>query len=861
MASKKADKGEAEPEGDEEMKEAQEAAEPAEEAKEPEKPKETEEDAPADSRAKLPAGDAATFLTEDTTVNVMSTVSGRMLTSLSEGGMQYLVAGARASVGIKAGRYMFEVKITESRSPGEPAGAKAPPPKPRQLVRVGFATAEASLLLPDAAESACFDTEGNFHSGKDRTKASQKFGHDQIIAVLLNLDAGSPNANTMSLFRDGTRISQPQRIPESLVGKELFPAVTYRNVTLQVNFGPHPLKPLPFSCRTVNDAAKADAVAKKASAPAGGKYEVMFPVGLPDEGTFDWLDQFLATNKDYVELSDRAILDWAAKSGIQRPRGYAWRSSNDRPDMGFGLPLLDDLSASRVLMTAAPALQRNFVVMHVRGNLLAEERKAMVAKFPTSDFRRTAKVMMGEPPAEFRSWVQDQVLEVKRAKAEAEAKRKKVELIRKKQEEDRKKKAEAAKKARIEAAKRAKEAREKRAAGEEPAEEPEKAEEKEAEEADEAEIEVPVEEVSLTEEEKKLTFRKKDAPDLSPKDIALSFSKFTLPAADEGFDEVAFPWQDEEKCKEYLRDWVLAKKLTERVEDLQPSEWFKGKWSEWTKLLSQWRKKQQEFKDPAAKKKAALAKKKAEEDGEEGAEKQEKMDINAEDLDVFSVEDVTDIGSGEPLFASYAYEDWALLGLRFEIHLLVHAFRRDLNDPERTAFHESHLAFYYNRYFKKAFTVKNYGVTKLEDLVDMIKDTVEISTKNGCLEAQLSDDTPMDNFVKLTEDHRRDRMRRLDAGDETAQLKFARPPPAAPPRQPPGAPPRSALQAAAGSGQKRPYSPGAPAAQPPRQQPRVGSYGGAPPRYGTGGGGAGSYRPSPVYGRNPYTPPSAGFRR
>merc|ERR1719461_145576 len=77
------------------------------------------------------------------------------------------------------------------------------------------------------------------------------------------------------------------------------------------------------------------------------------------------------------------------------------------------------------------------------------------------------------------------------------------------------------------------------------------------------------------------------------------------------------------------------------------------------------------------------------------------------------------------------------------------------------------------------FKVTNFEVDKLEDLIDMVKDTAEISGKS-CLEAQLSDDTPMDNFVKLTEDHRRDRLRRLDAGDESAQLKFARPAPSAP---------------------------------------------------------------------------------
>merc|ERR1711972_335842 len=45
------------------------------------------------------------------------------------------------------------------------------------------------------------------------------------------------------------RLSQPQPLPEALSGQPLYPHVAYRNVSLQVNFGPHPLNELPFKCR------------------------------------------------------------------------------------------------------------------------------------------------------------------------------------------------------------------------------------------------------------------------------------------------------------------------------------------------------------------------------------------------------------------------------------------------------------------------------------------------------------------------------------------------------------------------------------------------------------------------------------
>merc|ERR1712048_983982 len=133
-----------------------------------------------------------------------------------------------------------------------------------------------------------------------------------------NLDSLSPNANTVSLFVDGVRASEPQPLPEAMKGKPLFPAVTFRNMTLRPNCGLTPLHPLPFKCRCVGDAAKADVLVNKPEpVKKDQKYEVVFPVGLPDEGTYDWVDRFLAQNRSYNEISDRAIVQWATKSGIR----------------------------------------------------------------------------------------------------------------------------------------------------------------------------------------------------------------------------------------------------------------------------------------------------------------------------------------------------------------------------------------------------------------------------------------------------------------------------------------------------------------------------------------------------------------
>merc|ERR1719343_520318 len=110
--------------------------------------------------------------------------------------------------------------------------------------------------------------------------------------------------------------------------------------------------------------------------------------------------------------------------------------------------------------------------------------------------------------------------------------------------------------------------------------------------------------VALTEEEKKMWFRQPAAgsTDLSAVVLNQSFSSFSIPEKGEGFDDVSFEWQGGDASKEYLRNWVLEKKRTSRIEDLQPSQWFLDRAKEWGKTLSEWQAKHKSFRSSAAQK-------------------------------------------------------------------------------------------------------------------------------------------------------------------------------------------------------------------------------------------------------------------
>lgn len=782
---------------------------------------EKEKDAPSDGRPKLKA--PVRFLTADTTVNVAQSTVGNMLLTIKDGSMHYLCAGARCNVGIKTGRYAFEVKLVETLSPAESSNAKPAAGGPKTIFRLGVSTQAGSLLLGDGDDNCCFDEAGEFMFNKGRLPRTVKtpavVKADASIVVVLNLDEDTPNFNTISLFVDGARIGGPQALPQSLIGKVLYPTVSFKNLTVHVNFADEPMCPLPFKCRMLEDAAIKDV---EVTEDKSGDLEALFPIFLPDKGTYDWCDWFLTQHPSrYVELSDRMLHDWSVNSGLKNQFAVSKQNCNDKPQMGFKIPALDDGTIKETIFAVNAMNQRSFLVMDVKGNLLKEEREAALKKW--DGYKKVAQVMMGIPEDAFRQYVHELLIAEKQKKmdAEWEQTKKARELA---------KQSDLKKKSILRAMANAQKLKTQEEAGEEEAEKTEaKAEEGEVkeevkdvkmEEEDEKEEAPPVATLSLA--EKQVNFRTVGQGDLSQMVMSSCFNKFSLPDESEGFDEIRYSWAGVQECGEMLRRWISDRKVSTRIEDIQPSDWFKEKWADWQKDLQQWHVKHMQYKDPATPKpesstpvpkafsKAAPAKpaeesKAAEEkkDGEEEkkpdeeakttdeAEKKDEADdeekkdplqsleeeLDNEEIDIFAVEDVCNYnGEGAPLFAHFTFEDWAMLSLRFELHLLSHAFRHDADDPERTGIHPDHLGFYYNRYYKKGLNPKNYGVDSVEDLIELVKDTAMADARTKVIESMVTDDLESnDIFVKLTEEARRDRQRRIDVGDASAELKFARP--------------------------------------------------------------------------------------
>ena len=161
----------------------------------------------------------------------------------------------------------------------------------------------------------------------------------------------------------------------------------------------------------------------------------------------------------------------------------------------------------------------------------------------------------------------------------------------------------------------------------------------------------------------------------------------------------------------------------------ETAAWFQESWSAWQTTLQDWKQRQRRYK-------------------------------------ASSVTDVAGTDSAQLISSRFKFEDWALLNNCFELHLLMHSVKSEL--PQAL------LPFYYNKYFGKQFVISIYGFKEFRELAAILSDTVEIKGERACLEPRLSQDTSFDRFVVLTDTQRIIRSSRLDRGDLSGILRFAR---------------------------------------------------------------------------------------
>ncbi|CAD7966665.1 unnamed protein product [Amoebophrya sp. A120] len=279
----------------------------------------------------------------------------------------------------------------------------------------------------------------------------------------------------------------------------------------------------------------------------------------------------------------------------------------------------------------------------------------------------------------------------------------------------------------------------------------------------------------------------------------------------EAWDTVEYVYEaDPSKTQEELATLVNEKfvawkkdcKLKSKVTDLKKGPYYTNQITKFSKLRQMQHKataeqarkahaatKEKLKAEKKAKKEAAAAAKKEEEKGdkekEEGAAEPAAEEAKEESVESEEEEEVL-----PAIMEEFSEEDWMLAQLRCEIHSLIHAFRMDVNDPERVTFPATHMAYYYHLYSGKPFsqTLQSFNVRTLEELTKLIPDVCEhtkdmddfaLRKEKSLLEdfdlvlpASSEADLDVQKFIEVTEEARQMRTDRLDAGDENAALNF-----------------------------------------------------------------------------------------
>jgi len=251
-------------------------------------PKDVESDAPEDARKRTTL--VAAMNTHDTTLNALVS-DGAILTSFQQGGLGLLLSGVRGNIGVKSGRYYFETKCVETRGKHE--------------VKIGFSTLSAPLTGGD--KSFLFSTtEAQFLNGSTKVATSGKRAQPyDVVGVLLNRGEGSEQCNTVSLFINGVRASEPKKIEFE---GPLYPHVLFKSCSVVVNFKKL-FAPLPFTVRPISDAS-ADDVALS-SVVSAGEPEVVFPIGWD---VAEFVTEFAAKNPTHEVLTAATLAEWQKKS-------------------------------------------------------------------------------------------------------------------------------------------------------------------------------------------------------------------------------------------------------------------------------------------------------------------------------------------------------------------------------------------------------------------------------------------------------------------------------------------------------------------------------------------------------------------
>jgi len=300
--------------------------------------------------------DVVTLNPADSTINCLIDVESSILSHTDVDQLGLLLAQARGNAGVKKGRYYYEVQILSQTAQ-------------RMEFNIGVSSLKAQWA--GSEDSIVFDTFSNCKSGDEIVlKKAKLIKKNDVIGILLNMDAKMTNKMTISLFVNGERRTDPVPLPDKLQKESLFPHISFRGCVLGVNFNAQHVT-LPFTVSMWASLVAADAEASKITKLSSP--QVIIPIG---KDCTKEVDSIVGKCDGHFMKMDAEFLDaWAKVSNVHK-----------KNESHFGIKCFDSPTDMLPWLRA----KGQSVVWGLGNNLFSVERQKVLKGLP--DHKKVAVV-------------------------------------------------------------------------------------------------------------------------------------------------------------------------------------------------------------------------------------------------------------------------------------------------------------------------------------------------------------------------------------------------------------------------------------------------------------------------------------
>lgn len=217
-----------------------------------------------------------------------------------EGPFQYLWGGARASRGIREGKFAYECKIDSLLDYTFQCEVAAPDPG----IRIGWSKDFSTYMLGGGYHSYAYENNGTYIMDKTATPYGEEYTAGDVITALINFDTQTPE---FCFLKNGKDLGVVHKMSKDSKDT-LFPHVSCRQFKVTVNFGNTQfVHELPEGFSPLKNASNEQLT--PSAVTAEDEKEVLMMIGLPGSGKSRWIEKFLTSNtsKRYHILSESTL--------------------------------------------------------------------------------------------------------------------------------------------------------------------------------------------------------------------------------------------------------------------------------------------------------------------------------------------------------------------------------------------------------------------------------------------------------------------------------------------------------------------------------------------------------------------------